>query len=314
MNIHDYIEKLASTKARKNIVSFLRERGFNKKTLKNASPTKLQKMLNSAGAPKDLLESAAEEVNVRGQFPDLIKRTANSKMSPSERAMFREDAKRRWSGYHKPKKGEEFIESFGTPEVAMGAPSKKYLYRGNPIDISIDDYHPNPQVRTRFLSKYPDIAAGYAAQGTQQVTSKTNKLYRYSPKEGIKELSATGAAVAPHSVPSGVKRVTLPSGERVKKYRTASSYMKELSSKQSQKPRDVPNIVQSSRLYGKGYVKKIADKPTIRKSYEYNPNYETVLIPEGKAKRLLGKPEEFSVRKSRTSDGRIGFAIKKVSK
>jgi len=58
-----------------------------------------------------------------------------------------------------------------------------------------------------------------------------------------------------------------------------------------------------------GYERKLLSKANLG-GYGTNPTYETALIPDTKTKALLGEPTEFTVRKSRTKDGRIGFAIK----
>lgn len=300
--------KLSSSRARKDIIKFLVRRGGNKRALRNANPQELADAVMFAKKPgidMDYLhfERLAElEREARKAFPDLVKRTANRPLSKAEAAKFRADAKRHFSGRHKPKPGEEFIESYGTPEIAVGKASDQYLYRGNPLHV---DESADLTKSLNFASRHPDVAAGYAAQGTAQYSPLSNKLYRYN--------YPANKLYVRRNIPTG-SVVRVPSKLTPEQASSHRSVMRAVERSMS-RGKELPTVGRYRPLAkGKrGRVKKILD-PANEGAFNVNPTYETAFSSKDKrALELLGEPTEFAVRKARTQDGRIGFALRRTT-
>jgi len=133
---------------------------------------------------------------------------------------------------------------------------------------------------TAFVSRHPDVAAGYAAQGTIQNSSQSNLLYRYKrPKEIVE-----GAELEP---------------QRLQRNSTLADAVKPTKS--------FEKLRKEQRKKGKILA------PQVSKLFGVNPTYEGIIRTDTGSVTRLGTPEVFSVRQSRRPDGQIGFAMRKVA-
>jgi len=193
--------------------------------------------------------------------------------SPLRDAEYTQEARLIASGRHPAREGETLIRAGGSSEtIAEPYLEQGLSFRGNPV----------PEEGAVFLSRHPDIAAGYATRVTSkgQVTQPTRRLFAYDPK-------------------------TLPHYEEA-----ASDVMR------PGRLRTHPDAVETERMR-QHYVDYYAAQPrgpqTTRQLMQtsvYNPTYEQMVSDLKAMPQPVG---EYRVRPSRTAAGDPAFAVQHVS-
>lgn len=208
-------------------------------------------------------------------------------------AQYEKRLKRRFSGGHKPKKGEIVVPATGDAELSRNRSPRKRtplspnpreiaLYRGNPIHKFLDQ----PK-RPALATPHPDVAAGYAMGDASlgQRTDATGFLYSFVPES--RPVLHRADAYSGHGGPSAMLNP----------------------SKRKELLKLPPHV--RDRLAKKGVpLKKSID----RRISQNNPTYETVIGPEyvtyeTSHLKKLPKMKEYKVRRTRMPDGSPAYAL-----
>lgn len=214
-----------------------------------------------------------------------------SGVSPRHRL---DEIKRRWSGFHGPRKGEVVLPAGPHAEMpAFGSapPDAKVLFRGNP---------PVPGKFT-YTTRHPDVAAAYAATPESlHATKPTGRLLAFErPAKSMGEIeTAYWASKHPKQLFKDPGAVAARNAGIPEKIRSQEQDMIRL---------------RLDRLRGvtKG---PFAPGPPLPKLQGYkdvsqlNPTYETI-FPRGAVPKQLG---EYRVRPTRTPEGLPAYAIRDV--
>ena len=212
-----------------------------------------------------------------------------------EMAQYVKRLKRRFSGGHKPKKGEIVVPATGDAELLKNMspqkrttlspnPRERALYRGNPIHKPLDQPK-GPALAT----PHPDVAAGYAMGDAShgQWTNPTGYLYSFVPES--RPVLHRADVYSGHGGPSAMLNP----------------------SKRKELLKLPPHV--RDRLAKKGVpLKKSID----RRISQNNPTYETVLGPEYvtyetsvRGSKTLPNLKTYKVRRTRMPDGSPAYAL-----
>ena len=214
-----------------------------------------------------------------------------SGVSPRHRI---DDIKRRWSGFHAPRKGEVLIPAGPHAEMAAFGntpPNANVLFRGNP---------PRKGEFT-YMSRHPDVAAAYAAAPEALHASKpSGKLLAFArPTKSVGEIETA-------------YRASKHPKQLFKDRNATAQYNKDIPEMVRGQERDMIRL-RLDRLTGKT-TGPFAPGPPLPKLQGYkhvsqlNPSYETI-FPRNVTPKQLG---QYTVRPSRTAQGLPAYAVKDV--